>query len=182
MLRREPLGNTLILVRNSFKIPIAKTMKRDVVRLPIEIKQISQSNRIAVSSCINFAICNSLVSSSFANIKEAGITIVNEAKKISNTNIVLICKKASKLKVFGIQTKYISNSVKTSLLEKKHYVVGILHKRTYSLLKKIGLIISVGIHEIIRKILVYINGLLKDVIYTSRSKIEVLLKIIQGEE
>ncbi len=172
MLRREPLGNTLILVRNSFKIPIAKTMKRDVVRLPIEIKQISQSNRIAVSS----------VSSSFANIKEAGITIVNEAKKISNTNIVLICKKASKLKVFGIQTKYISNSVKTSLLEKKHYVVGILHKRTYSLLKKIGLIISVGIHEIIRKILVYINGLLKDVIYTSRSKIEVLLKIIQGEE
>jgi len=86
------------------------------------------------------------------------------------------------LKVFGIQTKYISNSVKTSLLEKKHYVVGILHKRTYSLLKKIGLIISVGIHEIIRKILVYINGLLKDVIYTSRSKIEVLLKIIQGEE
>jgi len=176
MLRREPLGNTLILVRNSFKIPIAKTMKRDVVRLPIEIKQISQSNRIAVSSC------NSLVSSSFANIKEAGITIVNEAKKISNTNIVLICKKASKLKVFGIQTKYISNSVKTSLLEKKHYVVGILHKRTYSLLKKIGLIISVGIHEIIRKILVYINGLLKDVIYTSRSKIEVLLKIIQGEE
>jgi len=174
MLRREPLGNTLILVRNSFKIPIAKTMKRDVVRLPIEIKQISQSNRIAV--------CNSLVSSSFANIKEAGITIVNEAKKISNTNIVLICKKASKLKVFGIQTKYISNSVKTSLLEKKHYVVGILHKRTYSLLKKIGLIISVGIHEIIRKILVYINGLLKDVIYTSRSKIEVLLKIIQGEE
>jgi len=176
MLRREPLGNTLILVRNSLKIPIAKTMKRDVVRLPIEIKQISQSNRIAVSSC------NSLVSSSFANIKEAGITIVNEAKKISNTNIVLICKKASKLKVFGIQTKYISNSVKTSLLEKKHYVVGILHKRTYSLLKKIGLIISVGIHEIIRKILVYINGLLKDVIYTSRSKIEVLLKIIQGEE
>lgn len=174
MLRREPLGNTLILVRNSFKIPIAKTMKRDIVRLPI-----SQSNRIAVSSCINFAICNS---SSFANIKEAGITIVNEAKKISNTNIVLICKKASKLKVFGIQTKYISNSVKTSLLEKKHYVVGILHKRTYSLLKKIGLIISVGIHEIIRKILVYINGLLKDVIYTSRSKIEVLLKIIQGEE
>lgn len=174
MLRREPLGNTLILVRNSFKIPIAKTMKRDVVRLPIEIKQISH--------CINFAICNSLVSSSFANIKEAGITIVNEAKKISNTNIVLICKKASKLKVFGIQTKYISNSVKTSLLEKKHYVVGILHKRTYSLLKKIGLIISVGIHEIIRKILVYINGLLKDVIYTSRSKIEVLLKIIQGEE
>ena len=173
MLRREPLGNTLILVRNSLKIPIAKTMKRDVVRLPIEIKQISQSNRIAVSSCIN---------SSFANIKEAGITIVNEAKKISNTNIVLICKKASKLKVFGIQTKYISNSVKTSLLEKKHYVVGILHKRTYSLLKKIGLIISVGIHEIIRKILVYINGLLKDVIYTSRSKIEVLLKIIQGEE
>jgi hypothetical protein len=172
MLRREPLGNTLIFVRNSFKIPIAKTMKRDVVRLPIEIKQISQSNRIAVSS----------VSSSFANIKEAGITIVNEAKKISNTNIVLICKKASKLKVFGIQTKYISNSVKTSLLEKKHYVVGILHKRTYSLLKKIGLIISVGIHEIIRKILVYINGLLKDVIYTSRSKIEVLLKIIQGEE
>ncbi|HOK33647.1 MAG TPA: hypothetical protein PLM28_03390 [Fervidobacterium sp.] len=172
MLRREPLGNTLILVRNSLKIPIAKTMKRDVVRLPIEIKQISQSNRIAVSS----------VSSSFANIKEAGITIVNEAKKISNTNIVLICKKASKLKVFGIQTKYISNSVKTSLLEKKHYVVGILHKRTYSLLKKIGLIISVGIHEIIRKILVYINGLLKDVIYTSRSKIEVLLKIIQGEE
>jgi len=174
MLRREPLGNTLILVRNSFKIPIAKTMKRDVVRLPI-----SQSNRIAVSSCINFAICNS---SSLINIKEAGITIVNEAKKISNTNIVLICKKASKLKVFGIQTKYISNSVKTSLLEKKHYVVGILHKRTYSLLKKIGLIISVGIHEIIRKILVYINGLLKDVIYTSRSKIEVLLKIIQGEE
>ena len=173
MLRREPLGNTLILVRNSLKIPIAKTMKRDV----IEIKQISQSNRIAVSSCINFAICTS-----FANIKEAGITIVNEAKKISNTNIVLICKKASKLKVFGIQTKYISNSVKTSLLEKKHYVVGILHKRTYSLLKKIGLIISVGIHEIIRKILVYINGLLKDVIYTSRSKIEVLLKIIQGEE
>lgn len=172
MLRREPLGNTLIFVRNSFKIPIAKTMKRDVVRLPIEIKQISQSNRIAVSS----------VSSSFANIKEAGITIVNEAKKISNTNIVLICKKASKLKVFGIQTKYISNSVKTSLLEKKHYIVGILHKRTYSLLKKIGLIISVGIHEIIRKILVYINGLLKDVIYTSRSKIEVLLKIIQGEE
>jgi len=86
------------------------------------------------------------------------------------------------LKVFGIQTKYISNSVKTSLLEKKYYVVGILHKRTYSLLKKIGLIISVGIHEIIRKILVYINGLLKDVIYTSRSKIEVLLKIIQGEE
>ncbi len=172
MLRREPLGNTLILVRNSLKIPIAKTMKRDVVRLPIEIKQISQSNRIAVSS----------VSSSFANIKEAGITIVNEAKKISNTNIVLICKKASKLKAFGIQTKYISNSVKTSLLEKKHYVVGILHKRTYSLLKKIGLIISVGIHEIIRKILVYINGLLKDVIYTSRSKIEVLLKIIQGEE
>ena len=172
MLRREPLGNTLILVRNSLKIPIAKTMKRDVVRLPIEIKQISQSNRIAVSS----------VSSSFANIKEAGITIVNEAKKISNTNIVLICKKASKLKVFGIQTKYISNSVKTSLLEKKYYVVGILHKRTYSLLKKIGLIISVGIHEIIRKILVYINGLLKDVIYTSRSKIEVLLKIIQGEE
>jgi len=172
MLRREPLGNTLILVRNSLKIPIAKTMKRDVVRLPIEIKQISQSNRIAVSS----------VSSSFANIKEVGITIVNEAKKISNTNIVLICKKASKLKVFGIQTKYISNSVKTSLLEKKHYVVGILHKRTYSLLKKIGLIISVGIHEIIRKILVYINGLLKDVIYTSRSKIEVLLKIIQGEE
>lgn len=179
MLRREPLGNTLILVRNSFKIPIAKTMKRDVVRLPIEIKQISQSNRIAVSSCINSAICNS---SSLINIKEAGITIVNEAKKISNTNIVLICKKASKLKVFGIQTKYISNSVKTSLLEKKHYVVGILHKRTYSLLKKIGLIISVGIHEIIRKILVYINGLLKDVIYTSRSKIEVLLKIIQGEE
>lgn len=174
MLRREPLGNTLILVRNSLKIPIAKTMKRDVVRLPI-----SQSNRIAVSSCINFAICNS---SSLINIKEAGITIVNEAKKISNTNIVLICKKASKLKVFGIQTKYISNSVKTSLLEKKHYVVGILHKRTYSLLKKIGLIISVGIHEIIRKILVYINGLLKDVIYTSRSKIEVLLKIIQGEE
>ncbi|HPC25370.1 MAG TPA: hypothetical protein PLQ59_07665 [Fervidobacterium sp.] len=174
MLRREPLGNTLILVRNSFKIPIAKTMKRDIVRLPI-----SQSNRIAVSSCINFAICNS---SSLINIKEAGITIVNEAKKISNTNIVLICKKASKLKVFGIQTKYISNSVKTSLLEKKHYVVGILHKRTYSLLKKIGLIISVGIHEIIRKILVYINGLLKDVIYTSRSKIEVLLKIIQGEE
>jgi len=173
MLRREPLGNTLILVRNSLKIPIAKTMKRDVVRLPIEIKQISQSNRIAVSSCINFVACNS---------KEAGITIVNEAKKISNTNIVLICKKASKLKVFGIQTKYISNSVKTSLLEKKHYVVGILHKRTYSLLKKIGLIISVGIHEIIRKILVYINGLLKDVIYTSRSKIEVLLKIIQGEE
>ena len=173
MLRREPLGNTLILVRNSFKIPIAKTMKRDVVRLPIEIKQISHS------SCINFAICNS---SSLINIKEAGITIVNEAKKISNTNIVLICKKASKLKVFGIQTKYISNSVKTSLLEKKHYVVGILHKRTYSLLKKIGLIISVGIHEIIRKILVYINGLLKDVIYTSRSKIEVLLKIIQGEE
>lgn len=172
MLRREPLGNTLIFVRNSFKIPIAKTMKRDVVRLPIEIKQISQSNRIAVSS----------VSSSFANIKEAGITIVNEAKKISNTNIVLVYKKASKLKVFGIQTKYISNSVKTSLLEKKHYVVGILHKRTYSLLKKIGLIISVGIHEIIRKILVYINGLLKDVIYTSRSKIEVLLKIIQGEE
>ena len=172
MLRREPLGNTLILVRNSLKIPIAKTMKRDVVRLPIEIKQISQSNRIAVSSCINFVACNSLVSSS----------IVNEAKKISNTNIVLICKKASKLKVFGIQTKYISNSVKTSLLEKKHYVVGILHKRTYSLLKKIGLIISVGIHEIIRKILVYINGLLKDVIYTSRSKIEVLLKIIQGEE
>jgi hypothetical protein len=152
-------------------------MNRDVVRLPIEIKQISQSNRIAVSSCINFAIYTS-----FANIKEAGITIVNEAKKISNTNIVLICKKASKLKVFGIQTKYISNSVKTSLLEKKHYVVGILHKRTYSLLKKIGLIISVGIHEIIRKILVYINGLLKDVIYTSRSKIEVLLKIIQGEE
>lgn len=179
MLRREPLGNTLILVRNSLKIPIAKTMKRDVVRLPIEIKQISQSNRIAVSSCINSAICNS---SSLINIKEAGITIVNEAKKISNTNIVLICKKASKLKVFGIQTKYISNSVKTSLLEKKHYVVGILHKRTYSLLKKIGLIISVGIHEIIRKILVYINGLLKDVIYTSRSKIEVLLKIIQGEE
>lgn len=179
MLRREPLGNTLILVRNSFKIPIAKTMKRDVVRLPIEIKQISQSNRIAVSSCINSA---TLVSSSLINIKEAGITIVNEAKKISNTNIVLICKKASKLKVFGIQTKYISNSVKTSLLEKKHYVVGILHKRTYSLLKKIGLIISVGIHEIIRKILVYINGLLKDVIYTSRSKIEVLLKIIQGEE
>lgn len=176
MLRREPLGNTLILVRNSLKIPIAKTMKRDVVRLPIEIKQISQSNRI------NSAICNSLVSSSLANIKEAGITIVNEAKKISNTNIVLICKKASKLKVFGIQTKYISNSVKTSLLEKKHYVVGILHKRTYSLLKKIGLIISVGIHEIIRKILVYINGLQKDVIYTSRSKIEVLLKIIQGEE
>ena len=87
MLRREPLGNTLILVRNSLKIPIAKTMKRDVVRLPIEIKQISQSNRIAVSS----------VSSSFANIKEAGITIVNEAKKISNTNIVLICKKASKV-------------------------------------------------------------------------------------
>lgn len=174
MLRREPLGNTLILVRNSLKIPIAKTMKRDIVRLPI-----SQSNRIAVSSCINFAICNS---SSLINIKEAGITIVNEAKKISNTNIVLICKKASKLKVFGIQTKYISNSVKTSLLEKKHYVVGILHKRTYSLLKKIGLIISVGIHEIIRKILVYINGLLKDVIYTSRSKIEVLLKIIQGEE
>ena len=174
MLRREPLGNTLILVRNSFKIPIAKTMKRDVVRLPI-----SQSNRIAVSSCINFVACNS---SSLINIKEAGITIVNEAKKISNTNIVLICKKASKLKVFGIQTKYISNSVKTSLLEKKHYVVGILHKRTYSLLKKIGLIISVGIHEIIRKILVYINGLLKDVIYTSRSKIEVLLKIIQGEE
>ena len=174
MLRREPLGNTLILVRNSLKIPIAKTMKRDVVRLPI-----SQSNRIAVSSCINSAICNS---SSLINIKEAGITIVNEAKKISNTNIVLICKKASKLKVFGIQTKYISNSVKTSLLEKKHYVVGILHKRTYSLLKKIGLIISVGIHEIIRKILVYINGLLKDVIYTSRSKIEVLLKIIQGEE
>ena len=179
MLRREPLGNTLILVRNSLKIPIAKTMKRDVVRLPIEIKQISQSNRIAVSSCINSAICNS---SSLINIKEAGITIVNEAKKISNTNIVLICKKASKLKVFGIQTKYISNSVKTSLLEKKQYVVGILHKRTYSLLKKIGLIISVGIHEIIRKILVYINGLLKDVIYTSRSKIEVLLKIIQGEE
>ena len=179
MLRREPLGNTLILVRNSLKIPIAKTMKRDVVRLPIEIKQISQSNRIAVSSCINSAICNS---SSLINIKEAGITIVNEAKKISNTNIVLICKKASKLKVFGIQTKYISNSVKTSLLEKKHYIVGILHKRTYSLLKKIGLIISVGIHEIIRKILVYINGLLKDVIYTSRSKIEVLLKIIQGEE
>lgn len=176
MLRREPLGNTLILVRNSFKIPIAKTMKRDVVRLPIEI---SQSNRIAVFSCINSAICNS---SSLINIKEAGITIVNEAKKISNTNIVLICKKASKLKVFGIQTKYISNSVKTSLLEKKHYIVGILHKRTYSLLKKIGLIISVGIHEIIRKILVYINGLLKDVIYTSRSKIEVLLKIIQGEE
>jgi len=102
MLRREPLGNTLILVRNSLKIPIAKTMKRDVVRLPIEIKQISQSNRIAVSSCINSAICNSLVSSSFVNIKEAGITIVNEAKKISNTNIVLICKKASKLKVFGI--------------------------------------------------------------------------------
>ncbi len=179
MLRREPLGNTLILVRNSLKIPIAKTMKRDVVRLPIEIKQISQSNRIAVSSCINFVACNS---SSLINIKEAGITIVNEAKKISNTNIVLICKKASKLKVFGIQTKYVSNSVKTSLLEKKHYVVGILHKRTYSLLKKIGLIISVGIHEIIRKILVYINGLLKDVIYTSRSKIEVLLKIIQGEE
>ena len=172
MLRREPLGNTLIFAHNKFAIPISNVPQKEELPKHSEV-QIATAIPTSVGLRVPLNLGHQEKKEMGKRFRDISVSF---QKKIT------MCKQASKLKVFGIQTKYISNSVKTSLLEKKHYVVGILHKRTYSLLKKIGLIISVGIHEIIRKILVYINGLLKDVIYTSRSKIEVLLKIIQGEE
>mgnify|MGYP006910587574 CR=1 FL=1 len=76
----------------------------------------------------------------------------------------------------------VTRRFEVSLFRGKTYEVSILKKKVYSILKSLGVaVLSEPVPVVTQRIIIYINGLQSDVIYTSQSKITILFRIIQGE-
>ena len=170
MLRREPLGKTLIFAHNKFAIPIFHVQQKEELPKHSEV-QIAT----AIPTSVGLRVPLNL---GHQEKKEIGKRFRDIS--VSFQKKITMCKQASKLKVFGIQPRSIS--WKKSFNLTRRYSIGILHKQTYSLLKKIGLRALTVIYEAFQRFLIYINGLLKQVIYTNRSRIEILIEKIQGDK
>ncbi len=170
MLRREPLGKTLIFAHNKFAIPISNVPQKEELPKHSEV-QIATAIPTSVGLRVPLNLGHQEKKEMGKRFRDISVSF---QKKIT------MCKQASKLKVFGIQPRSIS--WKKSFNLTRRYSTGILHKQTYSLLKKIGLRALIVIYEVIQRLLIYINGLLRKVIYTNVNRIEILIEKIQGDK